>query len=242
MPKIEPELNHFRKTLEESCRLLQGKLVSYFGLADLTPSLNMHPDPLTNHVENILELCLINWVPLLFRNWNLFLSGFFSFESIITVCSLGHVAGYSCVHRICECFVSLSSQLHRAVFDQSSYKVCWYQWNCSSMGAVFFNYCIYFAHNVVDSSSLSSAYYASIIRHSLKGREIPSLLGSISFIDFIPRQRKSAGKVLQEHIASQQFVLREMVKRIKITPYLDSQDSTKWANIISEGFKIAWLI
>lgn len=288
MPKSESEINHFRKTLEDSCRLLQGKLVSFFGLADLAPSLNIHPDALVNHVENIVSIfsyirrreILKHARDIVMGDYHntMIASGDVLEDELSTAGDIGdpralldqsgsiaiqklkfdscQVSLASCrllkfVHEVMLQAIHASTDVANVLFHSARdcielfliivpTKFADTIETVPRMGAVFFNDCIYIAHNVV---LISHRYRLLMMQRSSgtdgKDEKYQALLGAISFIDFIPRLRKAAEKVLQGHIVSQQSVLREMVKRIKITPDLDSQNSTKRANLIAEGFKIA---
>jgi hypothetical protein len=76
------------------------------------------------------------------------------------------------------------------------------------MGAVFYNDCLYIAHNTI---LLTHKY-----RLELSNDE--NLQGSIGFIDFIPRLRKLGDACMRNHLTQQENLFTEMVKRIAITP------------------------
>lgn len=78
------------------------------------------------------------------------------------------------------------------------------------MGAVFYNDCLYIAHNTI---LLTHKY-----RLEMMANEEEILQGTIGFIDFIPRLRKLGDQVMRNHLTQQQTILREMVKRIGISP------------------------
>lgn len=102
------------------------------------------------------------------------------------------------------------------------------------MGAVFFNDCMYLSHNTV---LLTHRY-----RQEIKDE---TLQASIAFIDFIPRLRNAAEKCLVgNHLSSQQTVLLEMVRRIKLRPDRDPSQSSAVTthdrkNLLSESLKMA---
>lgn len=77
------------------------------------------------------------------------------------------------------------------------------------MGAVFYNDCLYIAHN------------CTLITHRyrlLMGKIDPSLEHTVGFADFIPRFRSLGDRCLVRHIEEQRNVLTELVQRIRISP------------------------
>ena len=82
------------------------------------------------------------------------------------------------------------------------------------MGAVFYNDCLYIAHNC---TLISHAY-----RHEM-GRNVSEILQhTVGFADFIPRLRSLGDSVLVRHIEEQKKTLAELVRRIHISPAGDS--------------------
>lgn len=85
------------------------------------------------------------------------------------------------------------------------------------MGAIFYNDCLYIAHNTI----LLTYQYRSEFQKQQeeKGQDSSNpLQGSIGFIDFIPRLRKLGDACIRNHLSQQENLLAEMVKRIAITP------------------------
>lgn len=81
------------------------------------------------------------------------------------------------------------------------------------MGAVFYNDCLYIAHN------------CTLITHryrALMGRIDPALEQTVGFADFIPRFRSLGDRCLARHIEEQKVALVEAVQRIQINT--DSED------------------
>ena len=77
------------------------------------------------------------------------------------------------------------------------------------MGAVYYNDCLYIAHN---STLLTHRY-----RHDL-GKLHENLLHSAAFVDFIPRFRSAGDQVISSHLEEQRKTLAELVSRIHIRP------------------------
>jgi uncharacterized protein YoaH (UPF0181 family) len=77
------------------------------------------------------------------------------------------------------------------------------------MGAVFYNDCVYIAHNT------------TIITHMYRKElmQIDASLGaSIGMVDFIPRFRLLGESCLANHLEEQREVITELVRRIRISP------------------------
>lgn len=286
MPKNESELNHYKKILDEPCRSLQLKLVSYLGLNNLSKSLNIHPEALMNHIDNIFSIfsyirrrdILKHAREIVMGDYHntMVASGDVLEDELSTAGDIGDPralldqSGSMAIQKLKfdSCQVSLAScrllkfvhevmlQVMQASPDVAnvllhSARDCIELFliivptkfsdtiqNAPRMGAVFFNDCLYIAHNVI---LISHRYRNVMMQRSggSKDEKEHALQGAISFIDMIPRLRKAAEKVLQGHIISQQAVLREMVKRIKIVPDLESQPASKRGNLLVESFKIA---
>ncbi len=100
------------------------------------------------------------------------------------------------------------------------------------MGAVFYNDCLYLAHNTV----LLTHKYRSEINQSEDG-----LHGSIGFIDFIPRLRKLGDQCMQHHLVQQLEVIKSMVEDIKITPDREQHSAppSTGDNLIKGGLQLA---
>jgi hypothetical protein len=100
------------------------------------------------------------------------------------------------------------------------------------MGAVFYNDCLYLAHNTV----LLTHKYRLEIHQGEDG-----LQGSIGFIDFIPRLRKLGDQCMQHHLVEQLGLMKTMVENIKITPDREQQTAGPSAsdNLIKGGLKLA---
>jgi hypothetical protein len=100
------------------------------------------------------------------------------------------------------------------------------------MGAVFYNDCLYIAHNTI---LLTHKYRLEI------GQGEDGLQGSIGFIDFIPRMRKLGDQCMQNHLSQQLTILRNMVDRIKITPEREQTTSAPSTSesLIKGGMQIA---
>lgn len=100
------------------------------------------------------------------------------------------------------------------------------------MGAVYFNDCLYLAHNTI---LLTHRYRQEM------GKKDEVLQGSIGFVDFIPRFKKAAEKCMEQHINEQYSVLKEMIERIRITPQKDSNEEVRKnpKNILVGGLQMA---
>ena len=89
--------------------------------------------------------------------------------------------------------------------------------NTPRMGAVFYNDCLYIAHNTI----LLTHQYRLETENKVSGvsvEESGALQGNIGFIDFIPRLRKLGDICMKNHLQQQQALLQEMVKRVGIAP------------------------
>eukprot|EP01041_Mallomonas_annulata_P000737 gene737-1415_t len=77
------------------------------------------------------------------------------------------------------------------------------------MGALFYNDCVYIAHNC---TLLSHTYHQGLAQAD------PSLQGCVGFIDFLPRFRAAGDKCLTKHVEEQKLTLLELVDKICISP------------------------
>lgn len=84
------------------------------------------------------------------------------------------------------------------------------------MGAVFYNDCLYIAHNC---TLLTHKY-----RHEM-GKIDEVLLHTVGFMDFIPRFRQLGDAVLAKHLEAQRVALVGLVHSIHISPDCDSSSS-----------------
>ena len=83
------------------------------------------------------------------------------------------------------------------------------------MGAVFYNDCLYIAHN------------CTLITHKYRqeiGKIDELLLESVGFVDFIPRFRSCGEHCMALHLDEQRATLRELVRRIHINPLGNDAD------------------
>lgn len=291
MPKNESELVYFKKSLEEPCKLLQTKLVSFLGLKELGGTLNISAEALTNHIDNLVSIfsyirrrdILKHAREIVTGDYHntMVASGDVLDDELSTAGDIGdpralldqsgsmaiqklkfdscQVSLASCrllkfVHEVMLQAIHASTDVANVLFHSARDCIELFLIivptkfvdtieTVPRMGAVFFNDCLYIAHNVV---LISHRYRLMMTQRATAttasgsvDEKAQALSGVVSFIDFIPRLRKIAERVMQAHIASQQSVLREMVRRIKITPDLDSQATPKRANIIAESFKMA---
>lgn len=85
------------------------------------------------------------------------------------------------------------------------------------MSAVFYNDCIYIAHNC---TLLTHKY-----RHEM-GKIDPVLLNTVGFMDFIPRFRQLGDGVLSRQLEVQRVSLLELVGNIHISADGDSNTSS----------------
>ena len=86
------------------------------------------------------------------------------------------------------------------------------------MGAVFYNDCLYVAHNC---TLISHKYHADL------GKVDPILLRTAGFADFIPRFRTMGDACMTKHLSEQQATLLELVARIRINPEGEVQSVEK---------------
>ncbi len=77
------------------------------------------------------------------------------------------------------------------------------------MGAVFYNDCLYIAHNC---TLISHTYRAAL------GEIDPVLSSTVGFLDFIPRLRALGDRCLSRHIEAQRAQLEVLVSHINISP------------------------
>lgn len=77
------------------------------------------------------------------------------------------------------------------------------------MGAVFYNDCLYIAHNC---TLISHTYRAAL------GEIDPVLSSTVGFLDFIPRLRALGDRCLSRHIEAQRVQLEVLVSHINISP------------------------
>jgi hypothetical protein len=77
------------------------------------------------------------------------------------------------------------------------------------MGAVFYNDCLYIAHNC---TLISHKYHKDL------GRIDPILLSTAGFADYIPRIRTMGDACMNRHLEEQQATLLELVTRIRLNP------------------------
>jgi hypothetical protein len=90
------------------------------------------------------------------------------------------------------------------------------------MGAVFFNDCLYIAHN---STLISHTYRQEL------GKINDKLIGCVGFVDFIPRYRAVGEYLLGKHIESQKQTISELVGRINLFTEVGSEQQQKSATI-----------
>lgn len=278
MPKSESELVHYRKNLEEPCRLLQTKLQTFFSLSELATTLHFDSEPLTNHIDNIFSIfsfirrrdILKHAREIVMGDYHntMIASGDVLEDELSTAGDIGDAralldqSGSIAIQKLKfdSCQVSLASCRLLKFVHEVMTQACHASMEVANvlfhsardcielfliivptkfketietvprMGAVFFNDCLYLAHNVV----LISHRY----RQLMVGKD-EALQGAISFVDFIPRLRRTAENILQGHISSQQTVLREMTERIKIVPDRDGQSVPKRKNLLAESLKMA---
>ena len=84
------------------------------------------------------------------------------------------------------------------------------------MGAVFFNDCVYIAHNC----TLISHHY----RQDL-GKANPTLIEASGFIDFIPRFRSAGEQTLAAHLEEQKKTIEALIDRINLHPVGETESS-----------------
>jgi hypothetical protein len=89
------------------------------------------------------------------------------------------------------------------------------------MGAVFYNDCLYIAHNC----TLITHRY----RHEM-GKIDPALEQTVGFADFIPRFRSLGDRCLARHVEEQRQALSELVQRIRISPDGEGDSGSRPAN------------
>lgn len=77
------------------------------------------------------------------------------------------------------------------------------------MGAVFFNDCLYIAHNC----TLITHKYRQVM-----GKIDATLQHTVGFVDFIPRFRQLGEQCMARHLDEQRSTLMELVSRININP------------------------
>lgn len=85
------------------------------------------------------------------------------------------------------------------------------------MGAVFYNDCLYIAHNC---TLLTHKY-----RHEM-GKIDEVLLHTVGFMDFIPRFRQLGDGVLARHLEAQRVALVDLVRNIQLSPDGDSASAS----------------
>jgi hypothetical protein len=76
------------------------------------------------------------------------------------------------------------------------------------MGALFYNDCMYIAHNL---TILAHAHHQGLARAE------PALQGCVGYIDFLPRFRAAGDKCLTKHVEEQQNTLTELISKIHVT-------------------------
>jgi len=92
------------------------------------------------------------------------------------------------------------------------------------MGAVFYNDCLYIAHNC---TLISHTYRAAL------GEIDPVLSSTVGFLDFIPRLRALGDRCLSRHIEAQRAQLEVLVSHINISP-----DGTSKPAHSAQGLKL----
>lgn len=110
---------------------------------------------------------------------------------------------YQCTRDMLELFLAIVPLRFSDVID-----------SVPRMGALFYNDCVYIAHN------------CTLISHTFQkglGEADPSLAGAVGLVDFIPRFRASGDACLTKHLEEQKLTIAELLERINIR----TEDSEK---------------
>jgi hypothetical protein len=99
------------------------------------------------------------------------------------------------------------------------------------MGAVFYNDCLYIAHNC----TLITHRY----RHEM-GKIDAALEQTVGFADFIPRFRSLGDRCLARHVEEQRQALVELVQRIRISPDGEGDSGGRPSNDSRTSGKLIW--
>jgi len=83
------------------------------------------------------------------------------------------------------------------------------------MGAVFYNDCMYLAHN---TTLITHAYQAALTKDDLS---------SVGFVDMIPRLRTLGEACIMKHIDQQKGIFAEIVSRMNIDPRSETSYGTE---------------
>jgi hypothetical protein len=130
------------------------------------------------------------------------------------------------------------------------------------MGAVFYNDCLYIAHNAIllthkyrteMNERIAKKKKKNSHEGEMEGEEgkneedeegLTNLQGNIGFIDFIPRLRKLGDQVMRNHLSQQESLFKEMIKRIRISPNKNKsdEDSSSPASLLKKSIGTGGMI
>lgn len=283
MPKIESDLQLFKKSLEEPSKTLEWKLENFFKLSrNSTAAQKISSDFLTAYLQNMSsifssirrkeilkharELVLLDYHNTMIASGDaaedelssagdigdpralLDQTGSFAIQRLkFDSCQISLAACrlLKFVHEVMQQATRASSDVANILFHSARdcleifiaivpVKFAEIVDTIPRMGAVFYNDCLYIAHNTI--------LLTHLYRNEMSAVD-ESLQGSIGFIDFIPRLRKLGDHCMLTHLTQQQALLKEMVDRIKITPDREQEEMPKAAiaakGLLSGGFQIA---
>ena len=285
LPKIESDLQLFKKSLDEPCKTLEWKLENFFKLSRCTSSSSggkVSSEFLTSYLQNLSsifssirrkeilkharELVLLDYHNTMIASGDaaedelssagdigdpralLDQSGTFAIQKLkFDSCQISLAACrlLKFVHEVMQQASRASPDIANILFHSARdcleifiaivpVKFAEIVDTIPRMGAVFYNDCLYIAHNTILLTHLYRNEMASVDE---------SLQGSIGFIDFIPRLRKLGDQCMLNHLTQQQASLKEMVERIKITPDREQEELPTPAvaakGLLSGGFQIA---